>query len=325
MIVQGLPHACGGVSMLLASSLRSETSSPRMWGCFHGLSLFFRGRRVFPTHVGVFLRTNAGSSTASSLPHACGGVSVRHHACRCRGCLPHACGGVSGFERGFKALLLSSPRMWGCFRTARFTTARAAVFPTHVGVFLRLSTFKASRACLPHACGGVSADELLVRSPYPSSPRMWGCFSCRCPPCHDFEVFPTHVGVFLVLPTHARAWIRSSPRMWGCFHAIGGHGDADDVFPTHVGVFPSSCLKDRRSFRLPHACGGVSTGITAYIDDTRSSPRMWGCFYWVLFGAKGEPVFPTHVGVFPPAVAANRGALGLPHACGGVSSTSICY
>ena len=54
-----------------------------------------------------------------------------------------------------------------------------------------------------------------------------------------------------------------------------------------------------------------------------SSPRMWGCFYSIIFSDIINPVFPTHVGVFPRL---KRGAWSmdsLPHACGGVSESSL--
>ncbi len=31
----GLPHACGGVSLVKYKQIRSDVSSPRMWGCFY--------------------------------------------------------------------------------------------------------------------------------------------------------------------------------------------------------------------------------------------------------------------------------------------------
>ena len=53
--VAGLPHACGGVSVLLVLWFFVVPSSPCMWGCFHSILynrlLYF----VFPMHVGVFL------------------------------------------------------------------------------------------------------------------------------------------------------------------------------------------------------------------------------------------------------------------------------
>ena len=54
--VDGLPHACGGVSTLL---------------------LFLKYRNmVFPMHVGVFLMDAGYPVKRVCLPHACGGVSI---------------------------------------------------------------------------------------------------------------------------------------------------------------------------------------------------------------------------------------------------------
>ena len=111
-----LPHACGGVSLQSRMSSKPFKSSPRMWGCF-------RTRRgpscltcVFPTHVGVFPLFTQVSLNLGSLPHACGGVSI--------------CQLVRS------VYILSSPRMWGCFRCREVQREPDGVFPTHVGVFL---------------------------------------------------------------------------------------------------------------------------------------------------------------------------------------------
>ena len=152
---------------------------------------------------------------------------------------------------------VSSPRTWGCFCTSHQPCEGQAVFPTHVGVFP--STSSASRKptglpharggvstargpyrlspSLPHARGGVSMSRLYCSSFMPSSPRTWGCFH-KTVQCQSlWDVFPTHVGVFPILPCtcsshtrlpHARggvsAYLRqtcpclpSSPRTWGCF------------------------------------------------------------------------------------------------------------
>lgn len=50
-----------------------------------------------------------------------------------------------------------------------------------------------------------------------------------------------------------------------------------------------------------------------------SSPRTWGCFYHPYRAALRRRVFPTHVGVFPPAFSKGMAAMCLPHARGGVS------
>ena len=74
MIVQGLPHACGGVFAFPGQGRGERQSSPRMWGCFDADlpaqdfpessprmwgCFLYRAQAVpcssvFPTHVGVF-------------------------------------------------------------------------------------------------------------------------------------------------------------------------------------------------------------------------------------------------------------------------------
>ena len=131
-------------------------SSPRTWGCFprglRGSSL----RTVFPTHVGVFPYMFTIAICLSRLPHARGGVS------------PHS------WQFGHS--MLSSPRTWGCFFAFGGLALSAHVFPTHVGVFLKLVSLKAAPTCLPHARGGVSNLSGGVGKQDGSSPRTWGCF-----------------------------------------------------------------------------------------------------------------------------------------------------
>ena len=50
-----LPHARGGVSKVTETLKRVQESSPRTWGCFRLWGRLDEARRVFPTHVGVFL------------------------------------------------------------------------------------------------------------------------------------------------------------------------------------------------------------------------------------------------------------------------------
>ena len=74
------------------------------------------------------------------------------------------------------------------------------VFPTHVGVFLAPSFGGMPALRLPHACGGVSELVIQQEPGVMSSPRMWGCFyKLRLLQLHQV-VFPTHVGVFLLIP-----------------------------------------------------------------------------------------------------------------------------
>ena len=154
-------------------------------------------------------------------------------------CLPHARGGVSLMHGVGYEPLQSSPRTWGCFLQKQNVALSGAVFPTHVGVFLSISEIILSILCLPHARGGVSATTSSSSPLRLSSPRTWGCFYTQLFDAKAQEVFPTHVGVFLLgsfllmfarrLP-HARggvSWLTyavmllvgSSPRTWGCFHS----------------------------------------------------------------------------------------------------------
>ena len=72
----GLPHARGGVSPAQEYAYDRIKSSPRTWGCFHGNLRRVVLRIVFPTHVGVFLKSDTVWKGLVGLPHARGGVSL---------------------------------------------------------------------------------------------------------------------------------------------------------------------------------------------------------------------------------------------------------
>ena len=126
-----------------------------------------------------------------------------------------------------------------------------------------------------------------------SSPRAWGCFSCKDFQIGRHSVFPTCVGVFLGIERamdarlrlpHVRggvsnsiyAWQRfvvSSPRAWGCFHFHQRDKRRGRVFPTCVGVFPSLDGTEYTVAGLPHVRGGVSKGIkNDYYQKSSSLP-----------------------------------------------------
>ena len=155
-------------------------------------------------------------------------------------------------------------------------------------------------------------------------------------------VFPTPVGVFPAaryrrwmprsLP-HARGGVSvrlapvprlglSSPRPWGCFSSPHSTSSSGWVFPTPVGVFPSSRLTPLNIWSLPHARGGVSDGSVPVVKVVLSSPRPWGCFSGEEGRRSGKGVFPTPVGVFPVPAGSALVLAGLPHARGGVSTTT---
>ena len=111
----------------------------------------------------------------------------------------------------------------------------------------------------------------------------------------------------------------SSPRPWGCFFRLTGRQEFLPVFPTPVGVFPPALYSSPLTLCLPHARGGVSPSPGAYLTKMGSSPRPWGCFSPFADYVVTQYVFPTPVGVFPPAARKHFGLFRLPHARGGVS------
>ena len=211
------PHACGGVPPQFQISESLNSFSPRMWGCTDYIALMERNYEVFPTHVGVYLRLKLLRLNISSFPHACGGVPGRY---------------MARWE-----IEPFSPRMWGCT------------------VSVSLSILAYCR--FPHACGGVPVELLFLVVPASFSPRMWGC----TPLCSVITgiplVFPTHVGVYLMIGDHQCNKTSFSPRMWGCTDHSGSPRTDEAVFPTHVGVYRMIIL------------------VCKYCE--KFSPRMWGC------------------------------------------------
>ncbi len=212
-------------------------SSPRRWGCFRERRANERRYKVFPTQVGVFPKIRIADEKKARLPHAGGGVSYRA-----------TCKNQSG---------TSSPRRWGCFYSLLPLRAFSLVFPTQVGVFLKVAAGLKDTLGLPHAGGGVSQSLLEADGLVLSSPRRWGCFQVASVTDMLMYVFPTQVGVFLHwrlivlrrfgLP-HAGGGVShetrhrpsnrpSSPRRWGCFPLSICVTTTKQVFPTQVGVF----------------------------------------------------------------------------------------
>ena len=73
------------------------------------------------------------------------------------------------------------------------------VFPTCVGVFPGEVKEIAAQGGLPHMRGGVSSDGYGADIFIESSPHAWGCFSISDDVALGTAVFPTCVGVFLLM------------------------------------------------------------------------------------------------------------------------------
>ena len=238
----------------------------------------------------------------------------------------------------------SSPRPWGCFPAGSTRPVHGPVFPTPVGVFPSCTQLTPRPARLPHARGGVSVLDLVRMVRDTSSPRPWGCFHRTHRQRTGRIVFPTPVGVFprwtscarrkRSLP-HARGGVSraealllaswgSSPRPWGCFPSRPVSRSSTPVFPTPVGVFPDRLCPRPHQPGLPHARGGVSRSLRFWRRPWPSSPRPWGCFRKAFKDMTPEEVFPTPVGVFPPAPRPLCSPWSLPHARGGVSHALSC-
>ena len=114
-VAPGLPHVRGGVSTFVIYFSPMTTSSPRSWGCFAGPCHGADRCCVFPTFVGVFLRSRPVTELSASLPHVRGGVSITNNTTNI----------------GTR----SSPRSWGCFEIDVYWPTSVQVFPTFVGVF----------------------------------------------------------------------------------------------------------------------------------------------------------------------------------------------
>ena len=153
---ESLPHARGGVSRHGRTRKGLCNSSPRPWGCFHPFRVHSAKSKLFPTPVGVFLPSD--------------------HTCSPACTLPYARGGVSAVDMSIPAKKPSSPRPWGCFHLAAFSTRPQYLFPTPMGVFPSIPPEILVSTALPHARGGVSSVPEVVDGVVFSSPRPWGCF-----------------------------------------------------------------------------------------------------------------------------------------------------
>ena len=140
-------------------------------------------------------------------------------------------------NRGTSTPAKFSPRMWGWARCRLHKWFCRSIFPTHVGVSLKVSEKFIIIFDFPHACGGEPVGVRTGKYTASFSPRMWGWAHqtqlCGC----TVLIFPTHVGgepLFRLLhvplyhfphacggePQRCLLPLRLnlfSPRMWGVY------------------------------------------------------------------------------------------------------------
>ena len=187
-------HACGDVSFEGYATIGNKVFSPRMWRCFSGRRWDYMKAEVFSTHVEMFLLWTDTWTDRHRFLHACGDVSYNL------------------MRRQHQELF--SPRMWRCFYYLNSRLDRRDVFSTHVEMFPPSDSVRTQRSGFLHACGDVSVlhtPDLHIRR---FSPRMWRCFQL-CSDCvWGWDVFSTHVEMFLPMRS-------SQARCSGFLHACG--------------------------------------------------------------------------------------------------------
>ena len=181
---------------------------------------------------------------------------------------------------------------------------------------------------------------MIIDDVEPSSPRLRGCFWCGAKLDADGYVFPAPAGVFLRASTFFKSLHSlpracggvsefkyrsclcnaSSPRLRGCFQSKFRQSSVDGVFPAPAGVFPREGSGGTLKRGLPRACGGVSAESYRLMLESRSSPRLRGCFLRPALHLPERGVFPAPAGVFPARRICASCPFSLPRACGGVSA-----
>ena len=116
------PRVCGDVSKARRRMDSRSSFSPRMRGCFPGLTVLDDDSKVFPAYAGMFLGRSPLDIPFSGFPRVCGDVSTD----------------IVNRPLSFRF----SPRMRGCFSIRRAPATRTDVFPAYAGMFLPLKAWR---------------------------------------------------------------------------------------------------------------------------------------------------------------------------------------
>ena len=127
------PHACGDKQVGVAHSVDERGSSPRVWGQVNHALTLCCVTGIIPTRV--------GTRNSPSAIH----IITRDH--------PHACGDKIYFPPVLRAVLGSSPRVWGQVGNILRKSTVQGIIPTRVGTSKRIVVHLRYQEDHPHACG----------------------------------------------------------------------------------------------------------------------------------------------------------------------------
>ena len=192
---------------------------------------------------------------------------------------PHACGDKQYPHIQLRAIVGSSPRVWGQVPHCRSGSLPRRIIPTRVGTSTTFSVPILTRADHPHACGDKQCLCIVKNQRQGSSPRVWGQDTVFSRHTNVIRIIPTRVGTrenyASVCPfpkDHPHACgdkfrylsmgcttPGSSPRVWGQAIPDGTYKAKCRIIPTRVGTSTSIDTNAAGIMDHPHACGDKST------------------------------------------------------------------
>ena len=148
----------------------------------------------------------------------------------------------------------------------------------------------------PHAYGERSGNALRGQIRDGSSPRIWG----TVPPSGRETLWkrfiPTHMGNGRRGSNYATLDCGSSPRIWGTAPSTPPKLPPGRFIPTHMGNGPSPIPLCLLSPVHPHAYGERVRGGPGVIENSGSSPRIWGTACPPRAATGRTRFIPTHMG-----------------------------
>ena len=129
-------------------------------------------------------------------------------------CFPHACGDESEYIPEEDINDIFSPRVWGWILLYNEKQEESKIFPTHVGINLRLWSSRQLWRSTPRTCGDEPGGNNKTCWNKQFSPRMWGWTYSRNAAARDDPVFPTYVGMNLHI-MHLICSLKNFPHIYG--------------------------------------------------------------------------------------------------------------